>query len=59
MYLKILTLQWCWRLNYKYCPRLIDFKYIAPLNVLMTVQCTKASVEGLNIFALPSVCDFF
>jgi hypothetical protein len=59
MYLKILTFHWCWHLNSKYCPRLIDFEFIIPLNVLMTIQCTKASTDGLNIFALPSVCDFF
>ena len=59
MYLKILTLQLCWHLNSEYCPRLIDFKFIVPLYVLMTIQCTKASRDGLNIFVLPSICDFF
>lgn len=37
-----LTLQWCWGLNFNYCPVWRDFKYVKTLNALMIIHCTEA-----------------
>jgi hypothetical protein len=43
-----LTLERCWGLNSMYCLGQRGFKFVVPLNVFTTVQCTEVSIERLK-----------